>query len=106
MYTRHSHRKYRTVHLVIDYPMLTLNLKLRLTAKSTKTTTVGGAATCTEGFVNCFLRVPRLLGCTAAAMLPKQARGTYRKHATKPLEQVAAPPSTRCATSEFVVNIQ
>ena len=34
----------------------------------------GGAATCSEGFVKCFLRVPRLLCCTAAAMLPKQAR--------------------------------
>ena len=40
-------------------------------------TLLGGAATCPEGFVNCFLRVPRLLGYTAAAMLPKQARGTY-----------------------------
>ena len=30
-----------------------------------------GAATCSEGFVNCFLRVG-LLGCNAAAMLPKQ----------------------------------
>ena len=44
----------------------------------------GGAATCSEGFVKCFLRVPRLLGCTAAAMLPKQARGSFRKHVTKP----------------------
>ena len=26
-------------------------------------------------------------------MLPKQARGTFRKHITKPPEQVAAPPS-------------
>ena len=54
---------------------------------------LGGAATCSEGFVKCFLRVPRLLGCTAAAMLPKQATGAFRKHITKPLEQVAAPPS-------------
>ena len=53
----------------------------------------GGAATCSEGFVEFFLRVPRLLGYTAAAMLPKQARGTFRKHVTKPSEQVAAPPS-------------
>ena len=30
---------------------------------------VGRAATCSEGFVKCFLRVPRLLGCTAADML-------------------------------------
>ena len=53
----------------------------------------GGAATCSEVFIKCFLRAPRLLGCTAAAMLPKQARGTFRKHVTKPLEQVAAPPN-------------
>ena len=46
----------------------------------------GGAATCSEGFVKCFMRVPRLLGCTAAAMLPKQARGTFRK----------VPPSRIC----------
>ena len=38
-----------------------------------------GTATCSEGFVTCFLRVPRLLGCTAATMLPKQVRGTFRK---------------------------
>ena len=54
---------------------------------------LGGAATCSEGFVKCFPRVPRLLGCTAAAMLPKQARGTIIKHITKPSVQVAAPPS-------------
>ena len=34
------------------------------------------------------------MGYSAAAMLPKQARGTLRKHITKPSEQVAAPPST------------
>ena len=34
-----------------------------------------------------------LLGCTAAAMLPKKARGTFRKHISKPSEQVAALPS-------------
>ena len=33
------------------------------------------------------------MGCIAAAMLPKQARGTFIKHITKPSEQVAAPPS-------------
>ena len=37
-----------------------------------------------------FWEFPRLLVFTAAAMLPKQARGTYKKHITKPLEQVAA----------------
>ena len=34
------------------------------------------------------------MGCTAAAMLPKQARGTFRKLITKPWEQVAAPSSS------------
>ena len=37
----------------------------------------GGAATCSEDFVKCFLRVPRLLGCTAAAMLPKARKGNF-----------------------------
>ena len=32
-------------------------------------------------------------------MLPKQARGTFRKHITKPSEQVAAPPSRDVAFS-------
>ena len=32
------------------------------------------------------------MGCTAVAMLPKEARGTLGKHITKPSEQVAAPP--------------
>ena len=50
-----------------------------------------GAATCSEGCVTCFLEFPRPLGCTAAAMLPKQAWATFRKHITKPSEQVAAP---------------
>ena len=31
------------------------------------------------------------MGCTAAAMLPKQARRTYRKHITTPFLQVTAP---------------
>ena len=30
--------------------------------------------------------------CTAVSMLPKQAGGTFRKHITKPSEQVDAPP--------------
>ena len=32
-------------------------------------------------------------------MLPKEARGTFKKHVTKRLEQVAAPPSTVAAVS-------
>ena len=72
-------------------------------------TILGGAATCSVGFVNCFLRqrVPRAVGCTAAAMLPKQARETFRKHITKPSEQVAAPPSIPCGemlTSRIAVH--
>ena len=38
---------------------------------------------------------PKPLGFTAAAMLPKQARGTLGKHITKPSEQVAAPPGIK-----------
>ena len=57
---------------------------------------LGGVATCSEGFVQCFLRVPRLPACTAVAVQPKQARETLRKHITKPSEQVAAPPSISC----------
>ena len=45
-----------------------------------------------EVLLNVFSEFPRLLGCTAAAMLPQQARGTFRKLTTKPSEQVAAPP--------------
>ena len=65
---------------------------------------LGGAATCSGGFVKNFLRVPRLLGCTAGAMLPKQARGTFRKHITKPSEQVAAPPSRFMEVNNFHKN--
>ena len=39
------------------------------------------------------LLVTKFTTLTAAAMLPKQARGTFRKHVKKPSEQVAAPPS-------------
>ena len=34
-----------------------------------------------------------MLGCTAAAMLPKQTRETFRKHFTKLRIKVAVPPS-------------
>ena len=56
---------------------------------------LGGAATCSEGFVICFLKVSlACLGSMAAAVQPT-ARGTLclRKQFTKPTEQVAAPPS-------------
>ena len=54
-----------------------------------------GAASCRRGFVfYVFWEFHRLLGCTAAAMLPKQARGTFRKHKTKPFLQVAVPDCT------------
>ena len=58
----------------------------------------GGAATCSEGFFLFFSESSP--GSTEAAMLPKQTRGTFRKHITKPSEQVAAPPST-CSLSTF-----
>ena len=53
---------------------------------------LGGAATCFEGFVICFLKVPlACLGSVAAAVQPNSL-GTLGKHFTKPLEQVAAQP--------------
>ena len=62
----------------------------------------GWASTCSGGFVYFFLRVPQAVGlyysCTAD-MLTKQARGTFKKHITKPSEQVAAPPSSRPASA-------
>ena len=57
-----------------------------------------GAATCERGFVKCFPRVPQAV--TAAAMLPKQARGTFRKHVTQPHTQVGAPD---CIQPPFTV---
>ena len=58
---------------------------------------LGGAATCFKGFVNCFLRVTQAVAlfCSSChAMLPKQAKETFRTHITKPSKQVAAPPGT------------
>ena len=53
----------------------------------------GGAATCSDGVVICFLKVLlACLGSMAAAVQPNSL-GTLRKHFTKPLEQVASPPS-------------
>ena len=52
----------------------------------------------------CFLFSESSPGCWAVLRLPccpiKQARGTFRKHVTKPSEQVAAPP---CIMMGFVV---
>ena len=64
---------------------------------------LGGAATCSEGFVICFLKVPfACLGSMAAAV----AWGTFRKHFTKPSEQVAAPPSIYHSTPLIQLEIQ
>ena len=53
---------------------------------------LSGAATCSEGFVTCFLNVPlACLGSMAAAVQPNSL-GTLRKHFAKPSEQVATPP--------------
>ena len=47
-----------------------------------------GAATCSEGFVICFLKVPLTCwGSMVAAVQPN----TLRKHFTKPPEKVATP---------------
>ena len=57
-------------------------------------TLLGGAATCSEGFVTCFLKVPlACLGGMEAAVEPNSL-GSLRKHFTKLSEQVAAPPDT------------
>ena len=42
-------------------------------------------STYTEWGGNLLKRFLRPLGCSAAAMLPEQARGTFRKHITKRL---------------------
>ena len=52
-----------------------------------------GAATCSEGFLICFLKLSLAgLGSMADAVQPNSL-GTLRKHVTKPSEQVAASPS-------------
>ena len=55
---------------------------------------LGGAATCSKGFVICFLKVPlACLGSMSVTVQPNSL-GTLRKHFTKLSEQVAAPPGT------------
>ena len=54
---------------------------------------LGGAATCSEGFVICFLKVPLASLSSMAAAVQPNSLGTLSKHFTKPSEQVAAPPS-------------
>ena len=54
----------------------------------------GGAAIFFEGFVNTFLKVPQAIGQYCSCHAAQQARGTFRKHISKPSEQVAAPPSS------------
>ena len=50
---------------------------------------LGGAATCSEGFLICFLKVPfDCFGSMAAAVMPGELSEK------KPSEQVAAPPDT------------
>ena len=44
------------------------------------------------------------MGYTAAAMLPKQAGGTFRKHIKKPSEQVAAPPSIYDRATKSIIS--
>ena len=53
---------------------------------------LGGVATCSEGFVTCFLKV--ILACliSMAAAVQPNSLGTIRKQFSKPSEQVAAPP--------------
>ena len=46
---------------------------------------------------NVFREFHRLLGCTAAAVLPNEARRTFKKHFTKPFYKL--PPQTVCSLS-------
>ena len=51
-----------------------------------------GAATCREGIITYFLGVPqKLLGCTSADMLHKEASGTCRNHITEHFSWISAP---------------
>ena len=54
----------------------------------------GGVATCSEGFVISFLKVPLLAWATWQLKCSPTACGTLRKQFTKPSEQVTAPPSS------------
>ena len=60
-------------HFLIFFLILKINLKIQL-----------GASGYEKGFVECFLKTPQdvglYMGCTAAAVLPKQVRGTSRKN--------------------------
>ena len=58
---------------------------------------LGGAATCSEGFVICFPKVPLACLFSMAATGQPNSLGTLRKHFAKPSEQVAAPPGTYCS---------
>ena len=52
---------------------------------------LGGAVTCSEGFVTVFLKVPLACLGSMAAAVQHNSLGTLRKHFTKPSEQEAAP---------------
>ena len=80
-----------TILYILIFPNFVLCQKSKL---SFGRTLLVGAATCSEGFVICFLKVPHAyLGSMAAAVQPNSLE-TLRKHFTKPSEQVAAPPSS------------
>ena len=51
----------------------------------TETDILGGAATCSEGFVLCFLKVPLACWGSMAAAVQPNSLGTLRKRLTKPL---------------------
>ena len=61
---------------------------------------LGGAATCSEGYVICFPEVPLAWAAWQLQYSPT-AWGTLRQKFTKPSEQVAAPPSR----NRFVLEI-
>ena len=58
----------------------------------------GGAASCSEGFVVCFLKVPHACwGSMAAATQPNGPGGLSENILQNLSEQVAAPPGIYCA---------
>ena len=64
----------------------------------------GGAATCSKGFVTCFLKVPlACLGSMAAAVQPNSQGNSLRKQLKKPSEQVAAPFSVQAYTKTKLI---
>ena len=99
---RRRHSKW-TTQRTLKTTMTTSRESGRRSRPVTQFYILGGAATCSEGFVICFLKVPiACLGSMAAAVQPNSLK-TLRKHFIKPPEQVAAPPS---GTTEWGMRLE